>query len=184
MGDDAGATGRVDPVTFRMFEDDGEHRSSASISHDGVYRYDLVRQWDAARGLALWIMLNPSTADHEHDDPTIRRVRGFTEREGFGGFVVVNLFAFRTTRPVHLLEAKDPIGPANDRTVMTWLRSSEISGIVAAWGAWWSAVPRKIPRLVVEAFTERPIACLGKTKDGSPRHPLYVAANTPMEAFR
>lgn len=127
----------------------------------------------------LWIMLNPSTADASQDDPTIRRCISFAKREGAGGLVVVNLYAFRATDPRQLLTAADPFGPQNASTLGYWLYSDRVSVAVAAWGAW-----NKLPRFPVAALAlnaNRPLACLGHTKSGAPRHPLYVAGNTPLE---
>lgn len=164
--------------------DDDEIRT-AVISNDGLYRYQLARIWANPNDLALWVMLNPSTADHETDDPTIRRCRGFSKAWGHGGMVVVNLFAWRATDPQDLVHAEDPIGGQNAATVRTWLNTTRVKVAVAAWGASWRKISDRstlgVPRLNVEGFAEkagRQLVCLGTTKDGSPRHPLYVAAAT------
>lgn len=169
---------------------------TATISLDGRYRYDLTRQWDDSPNWrpVLWVMLNPSTADAEKDDPTIRRVERFTKDlfPDAGGFVVVNLFALRCTRPVHLLD--DPLeseGELNRVTIRTWLRHRRLVGVVCAWGAWYSAQVKKpsspiptrlnIGALAVEAGHVP--YCLGHTFDDSPRHPLYVPADQPLVPF-
>jgi hypothetical protein len=90
----------------RLFED---VRKGADLSPDGVYRYSLSRSWDFRGGNLNIIMLNPSTADHEVDDPTITRCVERAKRLGFGGLVVTNLFAFRATYPVDLASARDPV---------------------------------------------------------------------------
>ncbi len=109
-------------------------RCSAVVSPHGAYRYRLSRIWDDAAPLALWVMLNPSTADAEVDDPTIRRVRAFTKAAGCGGFEVVNLFALRATDPKEMLASQMPFGPDNDEHIRGAIR--ETSGpIVCAWGA-------------------------------------------------
>jgi hypothetical protein len=124
-------------------------------------------------------MLNPSTADASKDDPTIRRCIGFATREGFGGIIVVNLFAFRATKPEALKDAADPIGPEN-LAHLQLLATSAAAGatpLLCAWGAGRDASHAKA------ALAAAHLVCLGRTADGSPRHPLYVKANSPMERF-
>jgi len=74
-------------------------KGSASISRDGRYRYALRRVWDPRNPSVLFIGLNPSTADHQQDDPTIRRCIRFARDWGFGELIAANLFAFRTKSP-------------------------------------------------------------------------------------
>lgn len=157
---------------------------SATVSPCGVYRYDLTRRWGDGR-LALWVMLNPSTADAQQDDPTIRRCRGFSAAWGCGGLVVVNLFAYRATSPAALAGAANPIGPDNPRTIREWLGHRDVDRVVAAWGASWLRAGHA--RLHVERWaidTGRDVMCLGRTKAGHPRHPLYVPATQPLETYR
>ncbi|MCA9774331.1 MAG: DUF1643 domain-containing protein, partial [Myxococcales bacterium] len=107
-------------------------RRSARFDATGTYRYGLIRLWDAARPRALFIMLNPSTADAEREDPTIRRCIGFARTWGFGSMEAVNLFAYRTTDPARLPLHPAPIGPANDAAIA---RAAGRAGtIVLAWG--------------------------------------------------
>jgi hypothetical protein len=156
---------------------------AATISACGRYRYDLTRRWDEGP-LALWIMLNPSTADAEVDDPTIRRVAGFSRSWGMPGFTVVNLYALRATKPAHLLAADDPTGPDNGYTIRAHILTAAV--IVGAWGAWWSSQRDRPPRYNVEGAVRdagRRLYCLGTTKGGEPRHPLYVAASQPRVPF-
>ena len=125
-----------------------------------------------------FIMLNPSTADALVDDPTIRRCIGFAKAWGHGGLVVVNLYAFRATNPLDLLCAADPIGPANGLTVLDVLVNFS-SRVIAAWGA----SPFGVPPFFRDLFTGMKLECLGRTQEGHPRHPLYVAASTKPEPF-
>src|SRR5262245_19133112 len=90
----------------------------ALISPCGLYRYWLTRTWDNSLRRVCWVMLNPSTADAEQDDPTIRRCVGFARSWGAGGIIVVNLFAFRASDPKALLRAADPVGPDNDGHIL------------------------------------------------------------------
>lgn len=117
----------------------------AELSECGEYRYRLSRVWDEAKRPLTFIMLNPSTADAEVDDPTIRRCMGFAERERAGGIIVVNLYGFRTTKPSDLFQATDPIGPGNDRALKRAARQAK--SIVCAWAhthrrtAWLTSAP-------------------------------------------
>lgn len=149
-------------------------KRSAVISKDGRYRYVLRRVWDPARPTVLFIGLNPSTADHRADDPTIRRCVRFARDWGFGQLAVGNLFAFRTPRPRDLWTARDPVGSRND----TWLRRlvAEADTTVAAWGAHGARFGRD--QIVLE-WLGRPM-CLAITNDGHPRHPLYIPATARL----
>ncbi len=153
---------------------------TAEISACGRYRYVLTRPGDLAtpmKSSALFCMLNPSTADASADDPTIRRCRGFARAWDCAGVVVVNLYAFRSTAPAKLWAAGDPVGDLNNY----WLRSTarELGDVVCAWGA--NARQDRVDAAVA-LFREAGarLWCLGITKDGAPRHPLYVRADQPL----
>lgn len=159
-------------------------RRGAIISDDAVHRYELWRVWGSywTRRM-LFVMLNPSTADANVDDPTIRRCMGFARREGCEGIDVVNLFSKRVTRPVHLFEGVDPEGPGNLGFVR---RHVEQAGrrrhpVVVAWGAHGFAQNSDAYDWLSKQKTA--LLCLGTTKDGSPRHPLYVKGDTPLTSF-
>src|SRR5262245_13227298 len=107
-------------------------QSSAELSPCGRYRYALTRTWGDPKKVVCWVMLNPSTADADQDDPTIRRCLGFSRAWGAGGLVVVNLFALRATDPDQLRIAADPVGPDNDSHLST---AAFGRLVVAAWGA-------------------------------------------------
>lgn len=150
---------------------------SADADVDGEYRYTLLRRWREGPQVC-WVMLNPSTADAFEDDPTIRRCISFSKREGFGGLVVVNLFARRCTRPVHLKDPGDPVGPRNDKS--TWQAIAASHDVYAAWGACPLAVQRAG---TVKAYAEAcglDVWCLGTTKAGAPKHPLYVKGDAEL----
>lgn len=154
-------------------------KSSAGLSDCGRYRYRLDRRWGDGP-LMGFIMLNPSTADAEQDDPTIRRCIGFAKREGCGGLVVVNLFALRATNPADLWATRPDKrhGPRSSFEYDSAIRG--VTGpLVAAWGA---DVAKHDPEIVKMAvwYHGADLLCLGKTKDGHPRHPLYVRADAPL----
>ena len=143
---------------------------SAMFSPCGAYRYWLSRIWDESKPACAWIMLNPSTADAEKDDPTIRRVIGFSESWGYGAANVYNLFALRATDPRDMRKHADPIGPENDG----WLAQIPQVLTVAAWGAWGNHRHRAFDVRRSMAEGRRPLSCLGLTAAGDPRHPLYM----------
>ena len=157
--------------------ENAERTKMAFISKCGAYRYLLARTWDRDRPHLPFIMLNPSTADHDEDDPTIRRCIGFAKREGFGGIVVVNLFALRSTDPAALFSHPDPVGPLNDEALEVIADDHDFA--VAAWGAHLMAARR---RDAIKLIFPR-LKCLGRTKHGEPRHPLYVRSDAPLEAY-
>jgi len=145
-----------------------------------TYRYRLGRIWDETRPVMTFIGLNPSIADAMVDDPTIRRCRGFAMREDCGGLVMVNLFAYRSTDPARLRRAPDPVGPANANYLLLMVASA--GPAVAAWGAGGSLLGRD--QEVLELLNGmKQLQCLGTTKDGHPRHPLYLAGTTPLQPF-
>lgn len=153
----------------------------ATISDCGTYRYDLTRRWGDGPQ-ACFIMLNPSTADASQDDPTIRRCIGFAKSWGCGSLVVVNLWALRSTDPKALLTHPDPRGPLNYAIVEQHVRTSW--PVVAAWGAF--KARRGLYPIDVEYVAARcgvTLQCLGTTKDGHPRHPLYVKSTQPLDTF-
>jgi len=162
---------------------DGIYRG-AMISPCGMYRYTLVRQWDSSRPYMPFVMLNPSTADASQDDSTIRRCVAFAWREGCGGIDVVNLYAYRTTDPKRLWEVEDPVGPFNRQVVYDAAMVAAESGapIICAWGT--HDVTQAVGlALVLAREAGAKLKCLGKTKGGYPRHPLYVKRGQPLEDY-
>lgn len=176
---------------------------TAVISDDGLYRYELTRdlpgRWaggNAPPPVMCFVMLNPSTADGTQDDPTIRRCKSFAEREGCRTLEVVNLYAYRATKPKDLWDAAaagiDAVGPENatwvDRAIR--LRSLGANCLVAAWGAnvepsaveWFAALVAAFARTRT-AYDPPRVWCLGRTKGGQPRHPLMLRADTPLEPW-
>ena len=156
-------------------------KKSAEVSECGQYRYRLSRRWGP--GLpTLFIMLNPSTADAEIDDPTIRRCMGFAKSWGRDGIEVVNLFAFRATSPKDMQTAADPVGPENEVHVEEAV--AECFEVICAWGAHGSfkAQDMVMQRWLREAGVFQPYS-LGETVDGQPRHPLYLKANLQPRSY-
>ncbi len=154
----------------------------AVISDCGKYRYLLRRAWDHDRMRALFVMLNPSTADAEIDDPTIRSCMRLCKNWGYGSFEVVNLFGWRATDPKELAKADDPVGPDNGRVVEGAIRRVDVA--ICAWGANPAAEQRAYP-MWAKIHSNMPAAfCLGVTKRGCPRHPLYIKTGTVPVLYR
>lgn len=156
----------------------------ASISIDGLYRWALHRELPTliGNGAVLFIMLNPSTADANQDDPTIRRCLGYASSWGYSDLYVANLYAYRATNPASLNDAADPIGDMNDRYIDALADYADL--IVVAWGANVGPVADR-----AEAVTRRLLAdghdlqALALAANGQPRHPLYCKADLVIEPF-
>ncbi len=150
----------------------------AHFDDSGAYRYRLWRTWEVQGPLAVFVGLNPSTADGECDDPTIRRCLGFARSWGCGRLAVVNLFAWRATRPADLREARNPVGPLNDEVLAQVAGAADL--LVACWGVHGAWQDRG---QAVRTALRGPWQCLGLTRDGLPRHPLYLRRETPLQPY-
>lgn len=146
--------------------------SGACFDSTGAYRYALWRSWDDALPRVAFLLLNPSTADAERDDPTIRRCIAYARQWGFGSLHVVNLFAYRATNPRDLLAAPDPVGPDNDAHLLEATRAATLT--VAGWGLHGRHNGRAAA--VRSLLSARPLHTLALTASGEPRHPLYLPA--------
>jgi hypothetical protein len=156
-------------------------RTEAYLSRDRRYRYWLLRAWDDALPLLCVIGLNPSTADEQEDDPTIRKTIGFARRLGYGGVLMLNVGAYRATDPREWKQAADPFGRENTVAHLKGtIERFRPACIVAAWGRNCAAhrgllraheIMRQIPDL----------QCWGRNLDRTPRHPLMLAYTTPLE---
>lgn len=164
------------PMTF---DSSDPRQSSAVFDSTGHYRYWLTRTWDLGRPAVNFVMLNPSTADQFQLDPTVRRCLYFAIRWGFGTLIVTNLFAWRSTDPAALRRSSNPVGAENDQFL---LRGADQSALrVAAWGMHGTLHRRDTAVMRLLRFYE--LTMLGLTKGGSPRHPLYVRADTRPEPY-
>lgn len=157
----------------------GSDARGAVFDPHGVYRYRLWRTWDTALPAAAFILLNPSTADASHDDPTLRRCLGFARAWGYGGVEVVNLFAWAATDPAALRTCPDPIGPANDAAILAAVTGAPL--VVAAWGNNGRLHDRAAA--VLRLLDGIALTCLGLTGAGQPRHPLYTRGGMAYEPF-
>ncbi|HLX39234.1 MAG TPA: DUF1643 domain-containing protein [Ktedonobacteraceae bacterium] len=154
--------------------------SGAIFDKTDTYRYTLWRVWSLDYPRITFIMLNPSTADAQRNDLTISRCIAFARSWGFGALDVVNLFAYKATHPGDLLKDVNPVGEENDQFLMQAFSRS--SCVVAAWGTKGTLLDRDKQVLQLLAYWQN-IHCLGVTKDGHPRHPLYVNGHTGLIPF-
>ncbi len=152
----------------------------ALISPCGAYRYRLWRRWAPGPRIAVWVMLNPSTADGEQDDATIRRCIAFSRAQACDALDVVNLFALRSTDPKALYDATAPVGPENDDAIAGAVRAAAV--VIVAWGNHGTLRGRgDIVLRQLRAAGAQPL-CFGLTKLGQPLHPLYQPAAAPLIA--
>lgn len=154
---------------------------SAVISPCGLFRYRLGRRWADGGRTLLFVMLNPSTADADVDDPTIRRCIGFAQAEDFSALEVVNLFAYRTPSPQALKVAGYPVGPDNGHHIIAAAR--ECSTACLAWGANAAGLKQRSVVRTILASVHRQPWCLSVTKGGEPAHPLMLRASCRLQPY-
>lgn len=159
------------------------HHAGAILSPCGLYRFKLWRQWeplDGASGTALFILLNPSTADAYQDDATVRRCIAFTKAWGMVCTEIVNVFPFRATKPADLKKhlSSPEADEENACHVLNAARNAD--RVICGWGAHRMATK---PARVLLSGVEVPLWCFGLTADGFPRHPLYLPADAQLEPF-
>ena len=170
-------------------------RSDAVFSDCGRYRYWLERIWDLQRPILPWVLLNGSTAGTVRNDPTVKRVIGFTRRWKFGGLWLVNAFAGVATKPVDLFAMDDKVGPLNRHYVQktirdAWQHARSLTNtpelhVVLGWGNHGARgeQDRRVLDWISRAGAPVRLQCLGVTKRGCPRHPLYRAADTARVSY-
>lgn len=163
-----------------------DEQATATFSPCRTYRYALTRRWHPDWPLAAFVMCNPSTADAFRVDPTVQRCIGRARAWGAGGLLVLNIFALRSTDPKALYDHADPVGPDNDRVIAEHLSlaADPLGPVVVAWGTHGALHDRghRVDALL-RARGVRPV-CLGTTRQGFPRHPLYVPASTQTCDYR
>lgn len=147
----------------------------ANFDTQRKYRYRLWRIWNPDAGVVLWVMCNPSYADDEGDDATIRRTIWFAHAWGYGGILVVNLFALVSTDPLVLYGHPDPVGPSNDAYIREAIAGT--GRVIAAWGQHGAYLKRGAVVTQLVAAAGKRLDCLGVTKDGHPKHPVRLAGD-------
>jgi hypothetical protein len=143
------------------------------------YRYVLYREWDVTLPAMAIIGLNPSSADEQHDDRTVRRCIDFAKREGCGALAMLNIFAYRATNPAELASCPDPVGRDNDHYIRSECENA--MWIIVAWGTHGKLLGRGAQ--VVKLLRGRKLLCFGINQDGSPKHPLYLSNNAKIIEF-
>ncbi|SEW45182.1 hypothetical protein SAMN04488515_3298 [Cognatiyoonia koreensis] len=167
-------------MIVREHRADGTH-SVVSYSDCQKYRYALTRTWDSAGQRLLIVMLNPSKADEIANDPTVERCERRARTLGFGSFRVLNIFAWRDTDPFQMRNRRWPVGPENDAVLSEGANWADM--ILAAWGVHGAHRGRGPCVARTLAAAGKPLTHLGLTKDGHPRHPLYVSYKTQPEVW-
>jgi hypothetical protein len=159
--------------------------STAKFSPCKNYRYILTRIWGKGDNLAMFVGLNPSTADEANSDPTVTRCVLYAQRWGYDGLIMTNIFAWRSTDPKALYAVPEPIGEENDAWLVTAAATAKI--VVLAWGAHGAYKGRGIDVLKLlraPSLTRAKLHFLKLTKEGYPGHPLYLKSSLkPIQFF-
>ncbi|MBP2623208.1 DUF1643 domain-containing protein [Streptococcus oricebi] len=150
----------------------------AILSEDRKYRYVLWREWDASLPKLMFVGLNPSTADENEDDPTIKKCIAFAEKWGYGGFYMTNLFAYRSTDPAQLRSVENPVGDENDDYIKKYADLSD--KVVACWGNDGTYLGRS--EQVKNSL--KTLFCLKVNQSGQPCHPLYLKADISLKPYK
>ncbi len=145
-------------------------QKTAIFSPDRLYRYELIRIWDVTKRIAIFICLNPSTADETVDDPTLTRCIGYAMDWGYGGVVMLNIFACRATKQNDMMRKEYPIGPRNDEILKRYL-DMDFTLYLAGWGDGGRHLNRGVE--VANIFKDK-LRCLNVNESGHPTHPLYL----------
>lgn len=136
------------------------------------YRYSLSEIWNSQRPLIMFLMMNPSVAGLEHADPTLIKTGRFARAWGYGGQLVGNIHAYRVTNSKRLVEAPDPVGPGNDAELRNMAAMAD--AVVLAYGLPPAPLRPRANAVVSMLRGSAPLKVLQFTKDGTPRHPLYL----------
>ncbi|MBP1625959.1 MAG: hypothetical protein H6Q00_434 [Holophagaceae bacterium] len=154
---------------------------SAVFSECQQYRYQLREIWDTSQPLLLWLLMNPSVACLDYSDPTLRKTSKFARSWGYGGQLVGNVHAYRTTDKSRLLEVTDPVGPENDRMILDM--AAEAQMVILAFGQPPKSL-RQRGRDVVALLGNHPRLCyLRLAADGTPVHPLYLPGTLTPQPY-
>jgi hypothetical protein len=179
----------LNPPAAKPAEDSGLHPFGEYLAAGAIFskpepthRYFLWRTWALDKPRVLWTMLNPSDAGATSDDPTVKKVVGFSKLLGVGGADVVNLYAFCATDPRELKRHSSgyAIGEENDQHILEAASKPEVDRIVCAWGNDNPSPQRALSVINALRAVGKPIYCLGLTGQGIPRHPGRIAYSTPF----
>lgn len=151
----------------------GDAPSTATYSDDELYRYQLTRVWQDTGRKVSFVMLNPSTATERQNDPTVERCERRARALGFGAFRVTNIFAWRATDPRDMRAAADPVGAENDAAIIAAAEWAD--QVICAWGTHGAFLNRGAAVEALLRENGKPLFHLGLSKQGHPKHPLYIA---------
>lgn len=161
--------------------------SGAVFSACNLYRYKLWREWCSDLEPMVWCCQNPSTADENDDDPSVRKMMGFARANGCGGIVLYNIFAYRATDERELFKVADPIGPeslSHFDGLLKYLRETPKAKLVVGWGNQLVTKRHSLMRMAYRniglKLAGAGALCLGTTKSGDPKHPLFVPYSQPL----
>ena len=160
----------------------GDAQSTALYSDCLCYRYSLTRIWDPNGERVHFVMLNPSSATEIQNDPTVERCERRARALGYGAFCVTNIFAWRDTDPKKMRAALDPIGSHNDDAITKACDWADKT--IAAWGTHGTYMERGAYVEKLLARLNKPIFHLGLSKEGQPKHPLYIAYQKMPELWK
>jgi hypothetical protein len=152
----------------------------AVFDPSGIYRYWLRREWDTSKNRITFIMLNPSEANADYDDPAVIRCMDFSQKWGFGSMEIVNLFALCTSDPSIMKKHQNPVGPDNDNYIYNTTANSNI--IIAAWGN--DGAHRNRSSEVLHLIWDYDLYCMGLTKENQPRYPARLTTSTSYVKYR
>lgn len=148
----------------------------AGISSCGIYRWWLYRCWAVDKPLIIWIMMNPSTADHTKNDPTISKIMRYSKKWGYGGVLVLNIYAFRSSKPENLPQVmSEAVGPRNDWWIKTMFRYAARKKIpvVCAWGVRHQNRGDWVRVAADDAGLQ--LMCLELALNAEPKHPRFLS---------
>lgn len=152
------------------------------FSADRLYRYWWSRRENDKPPL-IGMLINPSIADEKKPDPTATRMVNFALGFGYGGVIILNPHAIVDSDPGVLDRVSDPVGPDNDRYIVQVLHAYPASPVLVGWGVPGKRRDREMMALLRQHRSDEGIVCLGVNGDGTPRHPLYLAAKTPLQPY-
>ena len=160
-----------------------DNEMSAKLSKCKAYRYKLSRDINSPGDRVIaYFGVNPSTADENIDDPTVRKWRGITERNNGNKFIVGNVFAYRSTDVRELTNVQDPVGSEDQKHILDVINEADI--LVPCWGS-----RKKLPKelwvnldnfMALLLQSGKPVFCFGKTVSGDPKHPLMLGYDTEL----
>jgi hypothetical protein len=142
------------------------------------YRYTLLRVWDPTKPRIAFIGLNPSVADEQQDDNTVRKCINIARRDGYGQIVMLNAYAYRSTDPKALLTEPNVVGRYNDRYIAEECKSAD--KIVVAWG---NHATDDRHTTLLKVLEGQQLYCFAKNNNGKPKHPLYVSLKAPLTLY-